>query len=346
MDIPARYVSSYAFRLDPPDFHATFEAFLGGRWYLFDATRKAALDGLIRIGVGRDAAEVSFSSFFGKAESDEMKVSISSTDRGTEGDLTTRRYRCRSGEGGGRTDVAAGAFQTSVLSNVQVHQHRHMVGWLRLPAAGVAQDSDAYGGCPPAAALPRYGPAAGPGWRRSSPSPGSSTMCRASDRRARSGDRIDPADRALHGVQPLDLDRGVRHDVHHLLVRPDIMFERGDVEVADHDHRPVGRALRRPPCRHFVQEAELVLELDVDRRVGNVAARWDIDAVDLDPVDMGDGVAAVLFLAPVLHAFARNRAEREDCYAIVALHAMDHGMDVTALRQGASGKVSSTVLVS
>jgi transglutaminase-like putative cysteine protease len=90
MDIPARYVSSYAFRLDPPDFHATFEAFLGGRWYLFDATRKAALDGLIRIGVGRDAAEVSFSSFFGKAESDEMKVSISSTDRGTEGDLTTK----------------------------------------------------------------------------------------------------------------------------------------------------------------------------------------------------------------------------------------------------------------
>jgi transglutaminase-like putative cysteine protease len=90
MDIPARYVSAYAFRLDPPDFHATFEAFLGGRWYLFDATRKAALDGLIRIGVGRDAAEVSFSSFFGKAESDEMKVSISSANRGTEGDLTTR----------------------------------------------------------------------------------------------------------------------------------------------------------------------------------------------------------------------------------------------------------------
>ena len=90
MDIPARYVSAYAFRLDPPDFHATFEAYLGGRWYLFDATRKAALDGLIRIGVGRDAAEVSFSSFFGKAEPDEMKVSISSTDRGTGGDLTTQ----------------------------------------------------------------------------------------------------------------------------------------------------------------------------------------------------------------------------------------------------------------
>ncbi|QQP89596.1 transglutaminase family protein [Skermanella sp. TT6] len=89
MDIPARYVSAYAFRLDPPDFHATFEAFLGGRWYLFDATRKAALDGLIRIGVGRDAAEVSFSSFFGKAKPDEMEVAISSPDRAADGPLTT-----------------------------------------------------------------------------------------------------------------------------------------------------------------------------------------------------------------------------------------------------------------
>ena len=32
--------------------------------------------------------------------------------------------------------------------------------------------------------------------------------------------------------QPLDLDRGVRDDILHLLVRPDIMFERGDVEIA------------------------------------------------------------------------------------------------------------------
>ena len=54
-----------------------------------ERTRKAALDGLIRIGVGRDAAEVSFSSFFGKAKPDEMEVAISSPDRGTDGPLTT-----------------------------------------------------------------------------------------------------------------------------------------------------------------------------------------------------------------------------------------------------------------
>jgi transglutaminase-like putative cysteine protease len=90
MDIPARYVSAYAFRLDPSDFHAVFEAYLGGRWYLFDATRKAALDGLVRIGLGRDAAEVSFSSFFGKVEPDEMEIAITSPDRSAEMDLTTQ----------------------------------------------------------------------------------------------------------------------------------------------------------------------------------------------------------------------------------------------------------------
>ena len=43
LGIPARFVSCYAWRLDPPDFHAVFEAYLGGRWYLFDSTRQAAL---------------------------------------------------------------------------------------------------------------------------------------------------------------------------------------------------------------------------------------------------------------------------------------------------------------
>ena len=30
LGIPARYVSAYALRSDPPDFHAVFEAFLNG----------------------------------------------------------------------------------------------------------------------------------------------------------------------------------------------------------------------------------------------------------------------------------------------------------------------------
>ena len=64
LGIPARYASVYASRLHPPDFHAVFEAYLdgptGGGWYLFDPTRLADPAGLIRIGTGRDAAEVAF----------------------------------------------------------------------------------------------------------------------------------------------------------------------------------------------------------------------------------------------------------------------------------------------
>ena len=65
--IPARYVSGYAVDLQPPDYHGFFEAFLDGQWFLFDPTRLASTSGLVRIGVGRDAADVAFSTFTGDA---------------------------------------------------------------------------------------------------------------------------------------------------------------------------------------------------------------------------------------------------------------------------------------
>jgi len=80
LNIPARFVSCYAFGLSPSDFHAVFEAYLSGRWWLFDATRQANLDGLVRIGVGRDAAEVAFSTPYGDMEATEMSVAIEHAD--------------------------------------------------------------------------------------------------------------------------------------------------------------------------------------------------------------------------------------------------------------------------
>ena len=65
--IPARYVAGYAVGLQPPDFHGFMEAFLDGQWYLFDPTRLAPVSGLVRIGVGRDAADVSFAILTGDA---------------------------------------------------------------------------------------------------------------------------------------------------------------------------------------------------------------------------------------------------------------------------------------
>lgn len=84
LGIPARFVSGYALGLEPGDFHAVFEAYLGGRWYLFDPTRQAALDGIVRIGVGRDAAEVSFATIFGAITPAAMSVHIASADGSAE----------------------------------------------------------------------------------------------------------------------------------------------------------------------------------------------------------------------------------------------------------------------
>jgi transglutaminase-like putative cysteine protease len=72
--IPARYVSGYAVALEPPDFHGFFEAYLGNRWYLFDATRLAPVEGLVRIGMGRDAADVPFATLIGAAVLEKKSV--------------------------------------------------------------------------------------------------------------------------------------------------------------------------------------------------------------------------------------------------------------------------------
>lgn len=72
--IPARYCSVYAPGVEPPDFHAVAEVFLadpdgaGGTWQLVDATGMANAHETVKIGVGRDAADVSFMTTFGLAE--------------------------------------------------------------------------------------------------------------------------------------------------------------------------------------------------------------------------------------------------------------------------------------
>lgn len=76
LGIPARFVSCYAWQLTPQDFHAVFEAYLGGRWYMFDATRSAPIDGLIRIAAGRDAADSAFATYFGAMVPLRMAVNV------------------------------------------------------------------------------------------------------------------------------------------------------------------------------------------------------------------------------------------------------------------------------
>ncbi len=78
--IPARYVAGYAVGLQPPDFHGFMEAFLDGQWYLFDPTKLAPVSGLVRIGVGRDAADVSFATITGDSLLAEKTVSAENSE--------------------------------------------------------------------------------------------------------------------------------------------------------------------------------------------------------------------------------------------------------------------------
>jgi Transglutaminase-like superfamily len=57
---PARAVSAYALQLNPPDFHAIFEVYLENGWWLIDPTRLAPIEGIVRIGSGRDASDIAF----------------------------------------------------------------------------------------------------------------------------------------------------------------------------------------------------------------------------------------------------------------------------------------------
>ena len=73
MNIPARYCTGYLgdigvpFDPAPMDFSAWFEAYLGGRWYTFDARHNKPRIGRIVMARGRDATDVALTNSFGSA---------------------------------------------------------------------------------------------------------------------------------------------------------------------------------------------------------------------------------------------------------------------------------------
>lgn len=79
-DIPARMVGAYAWALEPEDFHAVVEVWLDGAWRLVDPTGLAPEEGIARIGVGRDATDISFLTIFGRADLVEQNVSVKRLD--------------------------------------------------------------------------------------------------------------------------------------------------------------------------------------------------------------------------------------------------------------------------
>jgi transglutaminase-like putative cysteine protease len=89
LNYPARFVSGVDYGapegLGPPDFHSYVEAYIGERWWLFDPTGITPLTGLIRIGTGRDAADVAFATMFGNVRGAMPKVTFAATDDAAAG---------------------------------------------------------------------------------------------------------------------------------------------------------------------------------------------------------------------------------------------------------------------
>ncbi|MGA8009669.1 MAG: transglutaminase family protein, partial [Thiomonas sp.] len=93
MNIPARYCTGYLgdYGTAPPygtmDFAGWFEAFLGDRWYTFDARNNTPRIGRVLIARGRDACDVALTSTFGpntlegfKVWTDVLDASVTGTD--------------------------------------------------------------------------------------------------------------------------------------------------------------------------------------------------------------------------------------------------------------------------
>jgi transglutaminase-like putative cysteine protease len=80
-DFPARVVSGYAPRVEPQDFHAVAEVFVGGDWHLVDPTGMAGAAELVKVAAGRDAADISFLTAYGEAELIEQRVMVKALER-------------------------------------------------------------------------------------------------------------------------------------------------------------------------------------------------------------------------------------------------------------------------
>jgi transglutaminase-like putative cysteine protease len=89
VNIPARFTTGIDFGADPAlgptDFHAYVEAFLGGRWYMFDPSGTAIPMGFVRFGTGRDAADVSFATIFGSVASQAPVIHVEALEDASKG---------------------------------------------------------------------------------------------------------------------------------------------------------------------------------------------------------------------------------------------------------------------
>lgn len=97
VNIPARFATGTDYGADPalgpPDFHAYVEVYLGDRWYIFDPSGTAIPMGLVRLGTGRDAADVAIATIFGAVQSSPPVIHAEAVDDAAHGFIVP--HHCR-----------------------------------------------------------------------------------------------------------------------------------------------------------------------------------------------------------------------------------------------------------
>lgn len=196
-------------------------------------------------------------------------------------------------------------------SQGQIEDHWHMVGGFRLPAASgpknfetgklgrqIGRYPDVVESTPTVRSLPILGAIAPP------------SVKLLIGRHEMSGN-INPISGGSQPVEPINLDRCVRHHGEHILVRPDVVFQRRDVQVTNENSRSRQDATRCRPLRQFVEKLQFMLKFWVLFGIRNIAAGWHIEAMQVDTTGQSShDVPAVPFAAPIMRPRVRQRHAR------------------------------------
>src|SRR5712675_2853999 len=140
-----------------------------------------------------------------------------------------------------------------------------------------------------------------------------------------------PFERVFRGPEKLSLHRGVTHDIEKLLMAPDVILERRDVQIADEGNGIAFLAAMPGEAGfHLAEEVELMGEFGIPRRVGNVAAGWHVEIVQLQSrLEMRRDMAGIVLAAKGERTGLAKRQSREDGNPVIALLAVDRLMDIT-----------------
>ena len=148
--------------------------------------------------------------------------------------------------------------------------------------------------------------------------------------------QVGPSAALAHGIEAFGFHWRVADDLQKLLVRPHVVFQRRDIEVADQDRRRSG-AMLGPKLLHLLDELQLVGEFRIDRRVRLVAARRHVEVLDGDRLAADShgraDVPAILDIAPGARHLLGQRQARDRRHAVISLLAVDRDVLVPRLAE-------------